>query len=374
MGYPVKYVLASVFLLTLSLCAQDAYMDNHSCAECHDTIYEEFQSSMHAKGYFSDELHRKVADAVSTEKYDCAVCHMPMADNLADLVSGKARPNKANKTHTDAISCYFCHTIAYVKKAHRFNLNIKAKQAAHYKPTLYGRLDKPDPNDKHSSVRSPIYAKKVCVGCHSHKLNENNVTIFNAMGGKLDSQGCIKCHMPELAGGSDKINKRARAHHASHKFLGIHDVAFRQKGVEIQITAKGESLEVVLTNKMEHPLIIQSARAKYLKIVVHRGGKSIWKNYQKHPEEDRQGYFAASFKKHGKQIIIPATATSGSVHNLDAKETQILHYTIPPLKSGDEITVGLYMRLAKRSCANAVILDAPSLMKETCIKEVNLRY
>ncbi len=173
---------------------------------------------------------------------------------------------------------------------------------------------------------------------------------------------------------SRQINKRARTHHASHKFLGIHDVAFRKKGVELQIAAKGEKLEVTLTNKIEHSLIIQSARAKYLKIVVHRGEKSIWRNYQKYPEEDRQGYFAASFKKHGKQIIVSVTATSGSFRNLGAKETQILHYTTPPLKSGDEITVGLYMRLAKRSCANAVILDAPSLMKETRIKEINLRY
>jgi len=369
MGYPVNYFLSSLLLLTLSLYAQEVYMDNHSCAECHDTIYEEFQSSMHAKGYFNDALHRKIADAVSTKTYDCAVCHMPMADNLADLVSGKARPNKANKTHTDAISCYFCHTIAYVKKAHRFNLNIKAKQAAHYKPTLYGRLDKPDPNDKHSSVNNPIYAKMVCTGCHSHKLNENNVTIFDAMGGGSDSQECIKCHVPALAGGADKINKRARERHASHRFLGIHDAAFRKKGVDIHIAAKGERLEVTLTNKMGHPLIIQSARAKYLKITLRRGDEVIWRNYRHDPQEDKQGYFAASFKREGRPIVIPATATEGRVHNLGTEETQGLSYKIPLLQSGDLVTVGLYMRLAKRSCASVVTLKDPLLTKETLIKE-----
>ena len=364
------------FLIALLLCSsvflQAQYMDNHSCAECHDTIYDEFQSSMHAKGYFNDELHHKIADAVSTEAYDCAVCHMPMADNLADLVSGKARPNKANKTHTDAISCYFCHTIAYVKKAHRFNVNIKAKQAENYKPTLYGRLDKPDHNDQHSSVKNPIYAQKVCTGCHSHKRNENNVTIFNAMDDKQDSQECIKCHMPELTGGSDKINKRAREHHASHKFLGIHDVAFRRKGVDINISAQGEMLEVALTNKMGHPLIIQSAREKYVKIMIQREGKVIWKNYLKSPTEDLQGYFAYSFKKEGKKIIIPATATSGTVHNLGTKETKTLSYKIPALKPSDTIIVGLYMRLAKSDCAKAVKLEDSALMEEEQIKEVRL--
>jgi len=364
------------FLIALLLCGgaflQAQYMDNHSCAECHDTIYDEFQSSMHAKGYFNDELHRKIADAVSTEAYDCAVCHMPMADNLADLVSGKARPDKTNKTHTDAISCYFCHTIAYVKKAHKFNVNIKAKQAENYKPTLYGRLVNPDHNDKHSSVNNPIYVKKVCTGCHSHKRNDNNVTIFHAMDDRLDSQECVKCHMPELSGGSDKINKRARERHASHKFLGIHDVAFRKKGVDINISVKGEMLEVALTNKMGHPLIIQSAREKYMKIVIQRESKVLWRNYLKSPTEDPQGYFAYSFKREGKKIIIPATATSGSTHNLGTKETKRLSYKIPTLKPADIVIVGLYMRLAKQDCAKAVKLEEGALMKEEQIKEVRL--
>ena len=368
----MKFFFFFFMFYSMALYAQNKYPDNHSCNECHEKVYEEFQSSFHAKGYFNDELHRKIADKVSIKKYDCAVCHMPMADNLADLVSGKARPDKANKTHTDAISCYFCHTIAYVKKAHRFNVNVKAKQAENYKPTLYGRLDKPDHNDQHSSVKNPIYAQKVCTGCHSHKRNENNVTIFDAMDGKQDSQECIKCHMPELTGGSDKINKRAREHHASHKFLGIHDVVFRRKGVDINISAKGEMLEVMLTNKMGHPLIIQSARAKYVKVVIQRDGEAIWKNYLKNPTEDLQGYFAYSFKKEGKKIIIPATATSGTAHNLGSKETKILSYKIPVLKPDDTIIVGLYMRLAKSDCAKAVKLEDSALMEEQQIKEVRL--
>jgi len=112
-------------------------MDNHSCDECHEQIYKEFQTSYHAKGYFNDELHKKIADKVDDKKYGCATCHMPMANNLKDLLTGSARPDKNNKTHTDAISCYFCHTIAYVKNAHKFNINIKARQAKNYKPTLY---------------------------------------------------------------------------------------------------------------------------------------------------------------------------------------------------------------------------------------------
>ncbi len=348
-------------------------MDNHSCKECHEKIYEEFQASQHSQGYFNNELHRRIADRADPKKYVCAVCHMPMADNMGDLIEGKARPDKRNRTHTDAVSCYFCHTIAYVKKAHKFNINIKARQAGNYKPTLYGRLNNPDESDKHSSVFNPIYAKNVCTGCHSHKRNDNNVTIFDAMNEQQNSLGCIKCHMPEEEGGAEKMDKRARGHHVSHRFRGIHDKAFRKTGVDIGIDVKEEKLKITLTNKMEHPLIIQPARAKFLKIQMIRNGKVIWQNYKKDPREDHQGYFAYSFKEQGKKIIVPAKATEGSVHNLAAKEIQILKYHIPLLKKGDEVHVQLYVQLAKSDCARVIELKDKSLLEPSLIKEEVLK-
>jgi len=364
----------SLFLLLLFTAAQAKYMDNHSCNECHDTIFEEYQRSAHSWGYFNDTLHRKIADKISSTKYDCATCHMPMADNLKDIVTGKARPDKNNKTHTDAISCYFCHTIAYVKQAHRFNINVPARQAEDFKPSLYGRLENPDHNDKHMSVRSPIYTKMVCTGCHSHKRNENNVTIFHAMEAGQTSDACIKCHMPEIAGGNEQMNRRFREHHVSHRFLGIHDKEFRKKGVDINISATGTTLKVTLHNTMGHPLIIQSARAKYFKIKLLRSGRTLWENYAKDPREDRQGYFGYAFKKDGKPIVIPYHATSGSVHNLEANATRELRYTIPVIQKGDKVMVDYFVQLAKDECAKAVNLDGTDLMKPSLIKEQTYMY
>ncbi|OQX76664.1 MAG: hypothetical protein B6D54_03455 [Epsilonproteobacteria bacterium 4484_65] len=368
----MKYIV--FYLLLLFSFSHAKYLDNHSCNECHEKIYEEFQSSQHAKSYFNDELHRRIADVADKKKYACATCHMPMADNLKDLLSGDARPDKNNKTHTDAVSCYFCHTIAYVKKAHKFNVNIKSRQADGYKPTLYGRLTHPDDSDKHSSVNNPVYAKNACTGCHSHKRNDNNVTIFKAMDKNQDSLECIKCHMPEVTGGAEKMDKRARGQHASHKFLGIHDPKFRATGVDINITAKDTKLEVKLTNKMTHPLIVQPARAKFLKIEIKRNGKTIWQNYKKDPSEDKKGYFAYSFKREGEKIIIPATATESSVYNLDAKSTKTLIYQVPKLQSGDIITVGLYVQFAKSDCASVIKLEDKTLSQPTLMKEVKYHF
>ncbi|MBD3840180.1 MAG: hypothetical protein IE878_07370, partial [Epsilonproteobacteria bacterium] len=298
----IYFFLIGIFLSLVN--ADDKYLDNHSCSECHEKIYEEYQDSAHAKSYFDDELHRAIANKVSAKTYRCATCHMPMANNLDALLTGEARPNQTNKTHTDAISCYFCHTIAYVKSAHEHNLNIKARQAENFKPTLYGRLDNPDESDKHSSSKNPIYGQKVCLGCHSHKRNDYNVTVFRAMEEGQDSISCIKCHMPELQGGAEKMDKRARGHHASHHFLGIHDKEFRAKGIDITITIEGDNTIIIkLTNKMEHPLIIQPARVKYLEVKVLRNGRTVWQNYKEDPHEDAQGVFEYRFKdKEGNKI------------------------------------------------------------------------
>lgn len=363
----MKYIFLS-FIFFLSVNAK--YLDNKSCKECHENIYEEYESSMHSKSYFIDELHRKVANAASSKKYDCAVCHMPAANHLQDLISGRERPNKNNKTHTDGVSCYFCHTIAYVKKAHKHNINVKSRQAQSYKPTLYGRLENPDSSDKHDSVKNPIYGKNACLGCHSHKLNDNNVTIFRAMSKNQDSLSCIKCHMPEVTGGAEKMDKRTRGHHASHKFLGIHDEEFRKKGIDINISVQGNILKVGLQNKMTHPLIIQPARAKYLHILVKRGSNIIWQNYKDNPKDDKKSYFAYSFKKDGKEIIVPSKATSGEVYNIEAKESKILKYTTPNLKKGDLIEVDYFVQYAKTDCTKVIKLKDKTFLTPSFIKKV----
>jgi len=367
----MKQLLFFLLLFSQLTYAKNKYLDNHSCNECHEKIYEEYQGSAHSKGYFNDELHRGIADRVSTKKYDCATCHMPMADNIEALINGDARPNKSNKTHTDAISCFFCHTIAYVKTAHEKNINIKARQAEIFKPTLYGRLDRPDDSDKHSSSKNPVYGKKVCMGCHSHEVNDNNVTIFRGMGEQQESIKCIECHMPEIEGGAEKMDKRARGRHASHKFLGIYDKEFRKTGVDINISTTTDTIEVKLTNKMGHPLIVQPARVKYLEVKILREGKEIWKNYKKEPNEDKEAFFEYRYKdKNGKKVIIPRDSYSSEMNNLEMKESKTLSYKGFEFKKGDRVVVTLFVRFAKKDCQSVVSLKEELFKKAHIMKEV----
>ena len=346
------------------------YIPNHKCKECHEKIYEEYEHSAHHLSYFTDELHRKVANASNPKTYECAPCHMPAAGNVVGLVTGRLHPDERDVRERDGVSCFFCHTIAYVKKVHRFNVNLPAKQAEGYKPSLFGSLVNPDESDKHSSLKSPIYLDNVCMGCHSHKVNDNNVTIFRAMHPTDNSRGCVRCHMPEEPGGAEKHNNRNRSSHHSHRFPGIQDEKFRATGYDLSVGRKGDELIVTLTNKMPHPMIIQPARAKYLKITVTRGGKTIWQNFHHRPSEDSQGYFAYRFFKNGHPIIIPTPATSEKVNNLAGKEVRKLRYKIPGLKKGDKVTVALYARLAKEECLKAITLEDKRFTTPMLIKKV----
>jgi hypothetical protein len=354
----MKTLLFPLFAFFSILCAGSTdYLDNHSCKECHEAIYDEFQQSAHAQSYFSDELHRKIAEKADPEHYDCAPCHMPAAKNLADLVSGSAKPDSRDVRQSDGVSCFFCHTIAYVKKAHDFNRNLPARQAKGYKPSLFGSLVNPDESDKHSSLKSPIYMDMACKGCHSHKVNENNVTIFRAMHESDNSRGCIRCHMPKVPGGVEKMDKRGRGEHRLHSFPGIRDPEFRKSGYALSVEKGDDGIVVTLTNKMPHPMIIQPARARYLEIVVKRHGKVIWRNFKKSPEEDEQSYFAYRFYRDGKRVPLPNHATSRTGNNLAGKEIRRIEYRIPDLRSGDEVTVTLYAILAKGECSRVVNLE-----------------
>ena len=370
----MKLFILILTVLTSLLSAK--YLSNESCKECHEDIYYEYQSSHHSKTYFNNELHRKVADKVSTKSYDCGVCHMPGATNLKELESGKHRPSKLEEEQTDAVGCFYCHQIGFVKQAHDKNINFLSKKPKGFKPSMFGSLTDADDSDKHEMLNNPIYTKNVCLGCHSHKRNSNGVLIFSAMEDNQDSSGCIKCHMPYAPGGNEKTNKKGRLEHRSHDFPGIHSTDMIKDSVEISLTTKDNIIEVTIENKMPHPLIIQASRLKYLEITVSRDNKIIWKNFKDSPMEDKKGAFVTEFlDENDKFVSIPAFAFKrGFVNNLKARETRVIKYETDAINSGDTITTSMYLILAKPSCSVELDLKdkrltTPILMEQTVYKK-----
>ena len=370
----MKKIILLLSILISLLSAK--YLTNKTCKECHEDIYYEYKTSYHSKTYLNDELHRKVADAVSKKTYDCGVCHMPAAKDLKEMTSGEKRPDKNSVEQTDAVSCFYCHQIGFVKKAHQRNINLISKNPEGFKPSMFGSLKEPDESDKHEMLKNPIYKKNVCLGCHSHKRNSHDVMIFDAMKNNQDSTECIKCHMPYINGAVEKMNKRGRVQHRSHTFSGIHNMEMRKQALDISIDTTENTIEVTLTNKMPHPLIIQASRLKYLQLSLIRDNQVIWKNFKKSPLEDKQGSFITDFEdENGKFVPIPAFAyKKGFVNNLKAKEVRVLKYNVKNIKKGDLIKASIFVVLAKPSCWNELdledkMLTTPLLMKEITYKK-----
>ncbi len=364
----MKTVLLIAMFISSLLSAK--YLTNESCKECHEEIYYEYQSSHHSKTYFNNELHRKVANKVSRSSYDCGTCHMPGATNLKELESGKHQPSLHEIEQTDAISCFFCHQIGFVKQAHDKNINYLSKKPAGFKPSMFGSLKNADDSDKHEMLNNPIYKKNVCLGCHSHKRNSHGVLIFSAMEDNQDSTECVNCHMPYVRGGVEKINKKGRTEHRSHDFPGIHNMEMVKEGVKLSVTTKGNVVEVLVENRMPHPLIIQASRLKYLELTLTRDSKLIWKNFKESPMEDKQGAFVTEFLgENGEFVSIPAFAYSrGFVNNLKAKESRVLKYELPKIISGDVIKASMFVVLVKPSCSGELDLKDKRLTQPTLME------
>jgi hypothetical protein len=369
----MKNIILLLTVITSLLSAK--YLTNESCKECHEDIYYEYQSSYHSKTYFNDELHRKVADAVSDKSYDCGVCHMPAAKTIKEMEAGEKQPSNLSVEQTDAISCFYCHQIGYVKQAHQRNINFPSRNVEGYKPSMFGSLKNTDESDKHEMSNNPLYKQKVCLGCHSHKRNSHDVMIFNAMEDNQDSTECIKCHMPYTNGKVEKMNKRGRTEHRSHTFVGIHNKEMRKDAIDISITTVDNTIEVTLKNKMPHPLIIQASRLKYLQLNLIRDNEVIWKNFTSSPLEDKQASFIIEFAdKDGNFVSIPAFAYKrGFVNNLKAKEIRTLKYTVKDIKQGDIIKASMFVILAKPSCADELNLKDKTLTKPILMKEITYK-
>jgi len=157
----------------------------------------------------------------------------------------------------------------------------------------------------------------------------------------------------------------------SHKFLGIYDKEFRATGLDINISTTVDTIEVKLTNKMGHPLIVQPARSKYLELKILRDDKEIWKNYKEEPSEDKQVFFEYTFKnKEGKKIIIPNKAYSSEQNNLEAKESKTFTYKGLELKIGDVVKATMFVRFSKKDCQSVVKLEDKKYNEPHILKEV----
>lgn len=324
-----------IFLLVITSILQAKYMDSKSCFECHDTIYEEHTKSMHHNStIFRDEVHKKVADMTSKEKYECALCHMPSTPNLREVMQDKSKIDEKLMQNQDGVSCFYCHQIDQVHKSKANNINFVK---TYDRVVFYGNLEKADSSERHGSDNNDIFKNsEVCMGCHSHKENENGIEVCNAKNEYDSTSNCISCHMAKKAGAVERADKKGRKEYASHEFVGIRSSAMVKEAIELGLTQTDNKITLNIKNKMGHSIITQPMRLKFVKTTITRNNEVIWSNFKESPLEDKEATFAIILEDEQKNPTIPSKAVAYKVNqNLKANGTKSVTYNIDNLKSGD---------------------------------------
>ncbi|APW64795.1 hypothetical protein LPB137_02500 [Poseidonibacter parvus] len=339
-----KDILIKLLILILLFNSQllfSKYLDSKSCNECHPTIYKEHASSMHHKSsIYTDEIHTKMKEAISPRKYACAICHTPAVKNLRPLMQGKSQPSEFDHRLKDGVSCSYCHQISKVIFTKQKGVNFSTMNDK-LKPTFFGNLESPESSSKHnsSSNNSNYVNSKVCMGCHSHKINKNDIQICSTLDEVGQTSDCISCHMPKKKGTPTKLNAKARVEYTSHEFLGIHSEQMVKQAIELKLKQlSNNSFELYIKNKMGHSIITQPMRLKYAKTEILRDKKIIWQNFDKNPYKDKDTTFSIIFKDINNKPTFPAFA-KGYIYNnnLKSKEEKRVIYKLKELKKGDII-------------------------------------
>lgn len=333
----MKSILTLFFII--SAVVQAKYIESEKCKECHEKIYYEHSTSMHHKSsLFSDEVHRKVKEFSSKDKYSCALCHMPSVKNLGAIIRGHEEPNNKDKRQTDGVSCFYCHQITKIHYSKSYNINF-LNSSIDDKPTMFGNLKNSESSDKHYVQSNEIYKNsEICMGCHSHKENSYGFEVCNTKDQYNSRSDCIGCHMPKASGGNEKFNKKNRREYATHTFLGVHSDKMIKKAVKLELEYKNDTIELSIENKMGHSIITHPMRLKFVKTVVLRDGNVIWSNFADNPIEDKEATFIVLFKDAKENQSMPHTAMGYKINqNLKAMSKKIVTYSVPKLQKGDEI-------------------------------------
>jgi len=260
----------AIFTLLFSF----AYATNtQSCKLCHPIIYNEFENSMHKKSTIKDDkLFRALANEYKDIK-ECNSCHSPL-------------------NQKSGVDCISCHKIKDIKEHPKANINIyESKKRLFYsaqegmenkrveykkKSYLFGLITKVEGSPYHDIdyTKEIFYNGKVCMGCHSHKVNSNGFEVCrtSSKGVRKDSNNCITCHMPKINGSATNI--RVSKTHAYHGFAGVfNSPSLLGKYIKLNYKKTKPGFLIEIQNLAPHNLTLHPLRVLELRVKIKRDNK-----------------------------------------------------------------------------------------------------
>ena len=269
--------------LTISIFANDGvhkFAPSSDCKECHPKIYDEYHTSMHMNTTpQKDPIHKAIWDRHPKNKkanqYVCGKCHTPTADNLDSMLGKgkKALPLKENETHQTGVSCAYCHRIKSIELHKKSNTNIMTTEEKKYFGTLKEHIKSPY-HDIVTEGNEHMKNGNVCIGCHSHKMNEHKLNVCSTnIDNEMDGANCVSCHMPKVDGSVSNLNQTKK--HAFHGFAGSHFHSdMLTQYVNISLLREIDDFIVNIDNQTSHALLLHPLRVAVLKVSITRGDKT----------------------------------------------------------------------------------------------------
>ncbi|QKQ24070.1 cytochrome c family protein [Candidatus Ruthia endofausta] len=318
-------------------------LSSKKCSRCHSDIYEQWESSMHAKSTaLKDPIHGLFYDAVvgnprvkgvrmgkNKDKYPvCLECHSPAAAK-----EGKTQLN-AKRSFSEGVNCIACHSLTKFKgtkkKSGGLKLGMKAYEYSSNQIQGPNGTSKKHKNfGKGGVANNPGLFKtsKVCLGCHDQRNNSKKVPLCQT-GGEIISAGgsttCQSCHMPVIEGISN------------HTMAGGHSAEMVSKGLVMTINIKKVSdmfqIKVNATNLLPHNFPTGAPfRNFYITVTAQNShGDVLWQSSKTHPmKDDKQAMFMYIIGDDNNKPTSPPKATKvlGDTR-LKPNETRVLNYTI----------------------------------------------
>lgn len=206
--------------------SEDDFPSASQCAQCHETIYDEWRSSSHAYASISPMFHKfeqKITDLAPTIGTFCVRCHAQVGTQLGE--PREAPLWERSEVSREGITCITCHRVteAYGK----VNGERHVQPGEIYAP-VYGSSDGSGlknvvENSKSYSVKvnpadgrgKPIHAAAIqfpnlsesefCVSCHQVAVNlgiklEVVWDQYRASPARKEGISCQDCHMGKVPG------------------------------------------------------------------------------------------------------------------------------------------------------------------------------
>ena len=340
-----------------------------ACKQCHEEIYTQWVSSMHAQSSaLKDPIHgafyKKVIGDPTQEdvrtkagKYPvCLKCHAPVA-----AMEGKTKLD-AKPAYAGGIGCTTCHSFK----------SFKGTDTVDGKP-LYGidayeiddkSLHGPSGNtytvertDENAPWPTPIHhpqplqgnatalfkSNDACMGCHEKRSNMKGTPLCRTGNEYREAKNfvsCQACHMaivtvPKMQKGEVVPGEYVSI--ADHSMAGGHDGKMITRGIAMTMQAEPTQgairTEITVRNRLPHSYPTGAPfRNFYIKLTAHdKDGNELWKNYKVHPiKDDPQAAFWYTLgDEAGKPTSPPKASQVLADTRLAPNEVRVLKYDIP---------------------------------------------